>query len=359
MKIRTATPSLPQKKIFFEIVNSLFETNQLSNNGPLVKKFTNLLKKKFKLKNLILCNNATMGLQIALKVLNSKKVLTTPFTFIATVNAIKWLNLETIYSDISSTSLNLDPKKIDNKLLGKVDTILPVNSFGNNSNFEEFEKFRQKGKKIIYDASHCFGMRYKKKSILNNGDASVVSLHATKIFNTCEGGMIVFRKRKDYTLAKKIIQNGLDHKFPNKSVVGLNSKFSELQAAWGLALLKRFEHIKHKRLNVFKYYKTYLNKNIVIPIINEKENNFSYVPIIIKNETTLKLIVKQLKKESIEVRRYFYPSVENLVKSRLKKNISISKNISKRILCLPTNEYLKKEKIIKITKIINKIYKLI
>ena len=139
-KYRVGLPSTPDQSQFINYVKKIFKSKVLTNNGPILDKFEKEIKKKLKINNVVLCSNATVALQVALKTLNSRNVLTTPFTYIATINAIRWIGLNVFFSDISKKTLNLDPKKIDLKLLNRIDTILPVNSFGNFSDFNFFEK---------------------------------------------------------------------------------------------------------------------------------------------------------------------------------------------------------------------------
>lgn len=356
LKNRVGIPSVPNQLRYIKLVKKIFNSKILTNNGPILNRFERELKRKLKVDNVILCTNATVALQVALKALNSKNVLTTPFTYIATINAMRWIGLNVFFSDISRSSLNLDTEKIDLKLLNKIDTILPVNSFGNFSNFNYFEKIRKKrGCKIIYDSSHCFKIEKNKKSVLKFGDASIVSFHATKIFNTCEGGMIVFRKKKDYLIAKKIIQNSIVNGNIDKTVVGTNAKMSELHAAWGLSLLKKINKIINKRRSLFNAYKNeFLKKKLIIPLNNLSENNFGYMPIILKNEKKLKKINKELFKKNIICRRYFFPSLDKVIKSKNNVKLNISNNITKRILCLPIHENMKISEVKKISRIILK-----
>lgn len=354
-KYRVGLPSTPDQSQFINYVKKIFKSKVLTNNGPILDKFEKEIKKKLKINNVVLCSNATVALQVALKTLNSRNVLTTPFTYIATINAIRWIGLNIFFSDISKKTLNLDPKKIDLKLLNRIDTILPVNSFGNFSDFNFFEKIRKKRKcKIIYDSSHCFEVKKNKKSILRYGDASIVSFHATKIFNTCEGGMIIFRKKKDYLKAKKMIQNSIYNGNIDKRITGTNAKMSELHAAWGLTLLKKLNRIISKKRRLFKTYKNELMRKVIIPLNNLAENNFSYLPIIFKSERKLKKINNELIKKNIVCRRYFFPSLDKIIKSKNNVKLTVSNNIAKRILCLPINENMKIFEAKKISKIILK-----
>tara|TARA_X000000950_G_scaffold287527_1_gene400158 strand:+ start:11822 stop:12880 length:1059 start_codon:yes stop_codon:yes gene_type:complete len=350
--LKVSKPSIPDKKLFKKYINKIFQNRILTNNGPIVKKFEEQLKKKFNLNNIVLTNSATNALMICFKVFNvNKNVVTTPFTYKATANAAKFLNLKVLFSDINSKTLNLDPEKLSKRNIKKISAIVPVHSFGIPADIQKFDKFRQKKIKIIYDAAHCFGINFKEKSILNNGDASVVSFHATKVFNTCEGGMIVFRKKKDADRAKRLANLGI---YEN-NVFGINCKLNEIQAAWGLSLLKKYSTELKKRQKIFLNYKKKLNKKIILPTENLKNNNFSYLPVIFKNETTLKKVLKKLKKNKIEARRYFYKSL-NLIKNyKSKESNPVAENLSTRILCLPMGSDIKIKNINIVIKIVNSI----
>ena len=209
--------------------------------------------------------------------------------------------------------------------------------------------------KLLFDASHCFDIKYKKKSILNYGDASIISFQATKFFNTCEGGAIVFKSRKDYLAAHKLIHIGYNY-LKKKDILpsrGINAKINELSASWGISLLKRVNEIKLKKKRLSEIYFKNLNLNISKPTINLSKQNYNYMPIIFKNEKNLLKVKKKLEKNKIYPRRYFYPSLDEL--PHIKKNLSCknSRNICRRILCLPLSEYISKKEILKICKIVN------
>ena len=200
MNINVTSPSVPNLKIFSKYLKELYKTRMLTTNGKLVKKLENTLKKKFGVKYLLVTCNGTISLEIALKALGIKRgVLTSPFSYVSTPNACKWLNLEVFFSDIETIKYTIDLNKINQKVLNIVDCILPTHVFGIEANITKLCSFAKKNKKkVIFDAAHCFGIKYKKKSILSYGDASILSFQATKIFNTCEGGAVIFKKRKDF-----------------------------------------------------------------------------------------------------------------------------------------------------------------
>lgn len=351
--INVAKPSLPEKKVLIKYLNKIYETHHLTNNGPLAKELKLKLENRLNVKNLLLVNNATIGLEIALKTFNpQKKIATTPFTYVSTLNAIRWLGLKHKFFDIKLSNLNIDDTKLNLKSLNDCSGILTTHSFGNICDIASLEKITKKNNKfLIFDAAHCFDLVYKNKSVLSYGDASVISFQATKFFNTCEGGAIVFKRKKDYLKAKRLSQIGYD--YDKKDLIpsnGTNAKMSDLNAAWGLSLLKRIDNIKKKREKIYKFYKYYLNKKIVHPI-NQENKSYLYFPIIFNNQDQLKDCLKKFNKLKIYPRRYFYPSLNKIIDK--KEKMKLSEMISERIICLPMHEYLKEEDIKRISDIIN------
>ena len=345
MHINVTKPSVPNKKKFLSYLNILYQTRMLTTNGKLVKILENKLKKKFGVKYLLLTCNGTISLEIALKALGIKKgVLTSPFSYISTPNACNWLNLNVEFSDIEKKYYTLDIKKINKKKLDKVDCILPTHVFGIEANIEEICKLaKKKGKKIIFDAAHCFGIKYKDKSILSYGDANILSFQATKIFNTCEGGAIIFKKKKDYLYAKQLINIGYRYDIKNfLPREGINAKMSELNAAWGLALLKNFNEVMAKKRILFNYYAKNLNDSSIKIINLPFKHNYNYVPALFSSKKIKELVEFGLKKKRIYPRRYFYPSLNTLDHFKMKK-MPVSEDVSNRILCLPLYEGLDKK----------------
>jgi dTDP-4-amino-4,6-dideoxygalactose transaminase len=301
-------------------------------------------------------NNATTGLQIALKTFNpQKKIATTPFTYVSTLNAIKWLGLKEKFFDINLTNLNINEIKLNKKNLEDCSGILATHSFGNPCKIDKLEKISKLYNKfLIFDAAHCFGLKYKKKSILSFGDASVISFQATKFFNTCEGGAIIFKKHSDYLTAKKLSQIGYDYKSKDQiPSEGTNGKMSELNAAWGISLLKRVNRIYFKRKKIFIWYKQYLNKDINYPLCSESYN-YTYFPIIFKTKYQLDKCIKELNINNIFPKKYFYPSLNKISNKKIK--MPVSDEISSKICCLPMHEYLTRKQIKNISLIINRNY---
>lgn len=185
---------LPDRKIFDKYVDQIWESNRLTNYGPLVTKLEKKLKEKFKVKHLFLVNNGTIALQIAIKSLGfaDGEIITTPFSYVATTSSIVWEGFTPVYVDIDPETLTIDPNKIESAITSKTRAILAVHVYGIPCHVEQIEKIAKKHKlKVIYDAAHAFGVKYKNKSVLSWGDISTISFHATKLFHTIEGGAII------------------------------------------------------------------------------------------------------------------------------------------------------------------------
>ncbi len=347
-KIYVTRPSIPIKSKFNKYLNDLYHSRILTTQGKFVPMLENKLKKILGVKYLCITCNGTIALEVALKVLGIKSgVLLSPFSYVSTPNACKWLNLKTYFSDIEERNYSIDVDKIDKKLINKIDCIMPTHVFGIEANISKLKKFASKyKKKIIYDAAHCFKIKYRGKSILNNGDASILSFQATKIFNTCEGGAIIFKKKKDYLYAKKLINIGYNY-FDNKKdspIEGTNAKMSELHAAWGLALLPNINKIINKKKKIYNYYLKNLDQEKFQIINNNRNNNYNYVPVKVINKSLREKLIKKLNSKNIYPRKYFYPSL-NLLKHLKGKKLKVSENLSDKILCLPISDEIKTKRV--------------
>ena len=327
----------------------------LTTNGKLVKELENKLKKKFGIKYLLITCNGTVSLEIALKTLNIKKgVLTSPFSYVSTPNACNWLNIKVFFSDIETEKYTIDLNKIDKKILDKIDCILPTHVFGIEANIEKLNNLAKKyKKKLIFDAAHCFGIKFKGKSILSYGDVSIVSFQATKIFNTCEGGAVIFKKKQDYDKARKLINIGYDYELNDPiPAKGINAKMSELNAAWGLSLLENIQKIIKQKKNIYNIYLKNLDNEKVNLITKNFRTNYNYVPILFSSKSKRDLIIKKLRKKNIFPRKYFFPSL-NTLKHLRAAPMPVSESVCSRIVCLPIYEDIRRDAVMKIIKIVN------
>lgn len=328
---------LPNKEKYQYYVDKIFESGWITNNGPMVKELEERLTALLGVKNIILVSNGTVALEIAYRTLALKGfVITTPFSFVATTSSLVTNSLLPIFCDIDSKTLNMDYKKIEALITPNTSAILPVHVFGNACEVEKIQEIANKHNlKVIYDAAHAFGVTYKDKSILNYGDISTLSFHATKLFHTIEGGALIINDDELVQKARYLINFGIDGVDSVKEL-GTNAKMNEFQAAMGLAVLDEIEAVQNKRKEDFEYYEKHL-KNLVnfqALQINAK-HNYSYFPILLKNEQKVLEIKETLAKSNIFPRRYFYPSLDTLPYIEPKQYCEISRDISTRTLCLP------------------------
>jgi dTDP-4-amino-4,6-dideoxygalactose transaminase len=347
---------LPPLDEYMHHVKRAFDNNWLSNRGELVLELEEQLKEYLDVDNILIMNNGTIPLQIALKLLGGGgEIITTPFSYVATTAAIVWENCTPVFVDIDPEYLTIDETKIEDAITSKTTCILATHVFGNPCNVEAIDLIAKKyNLKVIYDAAHCFGVKYKEKSIFEYGDISTCSFHATKLFHTGEGGAIFC---KDRTLREKIFySHNFGHKGPLEfHGLGINGKISELQAAMGLAVLPYLEDISNSRELIVKKYEEKINNfNFKsIKIRNNTEWNFSYFPIIFETENDLLYYESEFNKVSIFPRRYFYPSLNKLNYINIMSSPN-SESISKRILCLPLYHNLKEFELEKIISLLLK-----
>lgn len=347
---------LPPIEEFMAQVQRAYNNQWLTNRGELVVELEHKLTDYLELnESKILCmNNGTIPLQIALKLLgNGGEIITTPFSYVATTAAIVWENCTPVFVDIHPEYLTIDETLIEAAITEKTTCILATHVFGNPCNVEEIDRIAKKyNLKVIYDAAHCFGVKYKGKSIFEYGDISTCSFHATKIFHSGEGGAIFC---KDEELFNKVFYNhNFGHNGPHDfHGLGINAKISELQAAMGLCVLPYVHDIIEKRKNIIEYYNSNIINGKTIRIRKNTEYNYSYFPIIFDSEKSMLKCKLKLEQENIFPRRYFYPSLNQL--KYLKKNSKMIESdlISKSILCLPNYFGLKESSLIKICSIIN------
>jgi hypothetical protein len=332
-------PSLAPFNEFTEILKGVWDRKILTHNGPLVQQLESELEQKLEVPHFTVLNNGTIALQIAIKALALQgEIITTPFTWIATVSAIKWEGCTPIFCDIDPKTLNIDPAKIEALITEKTVAIMPVHVFGTPCDVVEIEKIAKKHNlKVIYDGAHAIGSRFEDKSVLTFGDVTATSLHATKLLNTGEGGGCI---TTDSELDKKIKRiRFFGHSDDKTDIVedGFNGKLTEIHAALGLANLKYYDTVLNDRRVKYLLYKEKLQKvpTITFQDIAAGETNYSYFPIIFETEAQLLKVELELKENNVFPRRYFYPSVNTYTKVVSYQSCPISEDISKRILCLP------------------------
>ncbi|MDB0011797.1 DegT/DnrJ/EryC1/StrS family aminotransferase [Crocinitomicaceae bacterium] len=330
---------LPPIEEYTSFVQRAYDNAWLTNRGELVQELEHKLANYLELEEakIICMNNGTIPLQIALKLLgNGGEVITTPFSYVATTAAIVWENCTPVFVDIDPDYLTIDETKIEAAITDKTTCILATHVFGNPCNIQEIERIAKKyNLKVIYDAAHCFGVKYKGKSIFEYGDVSTCSYHATKLFHTGEGGAVFC---KDEELFEKLFySHNFGHNGPHDFYgLGINGKISELQASMGLAVLPYMGAILSGRKQAVDFYDQNLDFSLLhsLSIRVDTKWNYCYYPIVFQDEATLLKVQEALYHEDVFPRRYFYPSINNI--EYLKGAIMpISESIASRILCLP------------------------
>lgn len=345
MQINVTKPFIPPQEEYNKYLEGVWKRGWLTNNGPLVIDLEARLKKYLDVTHINYVNNGTVALQIALRALEIKgEVITTPFSYVATTFSLLWENCTPVFADIDPETFNVDPDKIEELITPETKAILTTHVYGNPCEIEKIEAIAQKhGLKVIYDAAHCFGTKYKGKSVFEYGDISATSFHTTKVFHTVEGGAVF---TKDDALHDKMsYQRNFGHiDSTSFEEVGINAKNSEFHAAMGLAYFKYIDNILASRKSQAAYYSTKLEKlNIQSQRIHkDADYNHAYYPIVFESEEALLKSVKALNKNYIFPRRYFYPSLNKLEQSN-GAPCPHSESIAKRVLCLPVYYGLSEE----------------
>lgn len=346
---------LPPIEEYNKQVQRIWDNKWLTNRGELVLELESKLKAYLSISNIIITNNGTVPLQIALKLLGKGgEIITTPFSYVATTAAIIWENCKPVFVDIHPEYLTIDESKIEAAITDKTTAILATHVFGNPCAVEKIAAIAAKyNVKVIYDAAHAFGVNYKNESLFNYGDVSTCSFHATKLFHTGEGGAMFTNDAKLYN--QLFYSHNFGHKGPLDFYgLGINGKISELQAAMGLAVFPYMEMILKERERIVTHYRDHLNGNTVSTMVirPETEWNYSYFPAIFESEDMLLKIQSRLNEEQIFPRRYFYPSL-NRINYINGIEMPVSESIAARILCLPLYTGLQQKDQEKIIKLIN------
>ena len=346
---------LPPIDEYSKILQKSWDKKWITNRGELILELENKLKIFLGIENITITTNGTLPLQIAIKALELKgEIITTPFSYIASSSVISWENCTPVYVDIHPEYLTIDESKIEEKITEKTVAILATHVFGNPCNVEKIDEIAKKHNlKVIYDAAHCFGVKYNGESIFNFGNVSTCSFHATKIFHTGEGGCMI---TADKELHEKLFyHHNFGHNGPEDfHGIGINAKTSELQAAMGLAVFNHLDEIFKGRKNAIGVYDEFLDFSKIkkMKLREGTEWNYHYYPVIFESEETLLKVKEALNKENIFPRRYFYPSL-NTVKYLNGEKMPISESVSKRIMCLPLYAELQPEIAEKISNLIN------
>jgi len=340
-------PTLPPIEEFNEYIKQIWTSKWLTNNGVFHQELEKALCEYLGVKYISLFANGTLALITALQALNvSGEVITTPFSFVATTHALWWNNIKPVFVDIDPKTLNLDPNKIEAAITPKTSAILPVHVYGNPCNIDLIKEIADLYRlKVIYDACHTFNVRIAGEPVLNFGDLSVMSFHATKVYNTFEGGAIVCHDE----FMKKRIDNLKNFGFINETTIvipGINAKMNEVQAAMGLLQLKYIDSVIEKRKQIAFKYRKDLTDIGGITFLNDLENVnhcYSYFPILIDSNQygkTRDEVYHEFKNQNIFTRRYFYPLISQLptykgLESSQSGKMPVAEKAATNVLCLP------------------------
>ncbi len=345
MEILVTRSSMPDFSEYMDEVKDMWESHWLTNMGPKHKQLQDALCKYLQVDNIDLFTNGHMAIELTLQALNLQgEVITTPFTFASTTHAIIRNGLEPVFCDINPADYTIDVEKIEKLITDRTCAILPVHVYGNVCNVEEIERIAHKYElKVIYDACHSFGEVYNEKGIGSFGDASCFSFHATKVFNSIEGGAVTFKDKRLGSVLYELKNFGI-HGPEEVSAVGANAKMNEFCAAMGICNLRHIDDEIEKRRKVSERYRERLEKvdgiqlNVVTPKL---KSNYSYFPVVFEEKVfgaSRTEVFDALAKNGIGARKYFYPLTNTFSAFHGRYNVletPVALHVSKRVLTLP------------------------
>ena len=364
--IYVTSPLLPSLEDFTFLLKEIWESKMLTNNGNFHQKLEEELAKYLKVPYLSLFTNGTLPLITALQAMRiTGEVITTPFSFVATTHSLWWNGIKPVFVDIEPETCNLDPSKIEAAITSRTTAIMPVHVYGKPCKTREIQEIANKyGLKVIYDAAHAFGVEINGESILNFGDMATLSFHASKVYNTLEGGALVVHDEQ----TKKRIDYLKNFGFASETEVvapGINSKVDEVRAAYGLLNLKQVDHAINSRRKVAIRYRDELQGVKGITFFNDipgVRHNYSYFPIFINAEEygmTRDELYFKMKEHNVFGRRYFYPLISTFstyrgLDSANPDNLPIATQMSNNVICLPMHHALSENEVEYILQIIKK-----
>ena len=344
--IYVTEPHLPPLEEFIPYLEQIWESKWLTNNGPFHQQLEKELCVYLGVEYLSLFTNGTIALVTALQTLNiTGEVITTPYSFVATAHSLIWNRIKPVFVDIDPVTMNLDPNKIEAAITSDTTAILPVHCYGTPCDVDKIKEIADaNGLKVIYDAAHAFGVKYEHESLLKHGDLSVLSFHATKVFNTFEGGAIICPDAKTKQRIDYLKNFGIEDEV-TVMAPGINGKMNEVQAAFGLLQLKYIDNAIRQRKAVDLRYREALAGLRGITCMAETEDvtrNYSYFPVLVGSDypITREMLYHKLRDESVYARRYFYPLISDMPMYRdhdllITKGFPVAKKIADNILCLP------------------------
>lgn len=356
-------PYLPPLEEFLPYLEDIWNNKILTNGGPFHQQLEAALCEYLGVKHLALFSNGTLGLVTALQALRvTGEVITTPYSFVATAHSLLWNGNKPVFVDVDPVSLNINPEKIEAAITPHTTAIMPVHCYGHPCDVDAIQRIADNyNLRVIYDAAHAFGVQDEDGSILRHGDLSVLSFHATKVFNTFEGGAIICPDAK----TKQRIDHLKNFGFVDEITVvapGINGKMSEINAAFGVLQLKHIDKALAMRADIDRRYRMSLMgvEGIrVLPDAGQKASNYSYFPILVEENYPLSRdeLYQTLKNQDVNARRYFYPLISEFpmyrgLPSAHRGNLPIATEAATKVLCLPIYPALEEEDQVRIVKII-------
>lgn len=362
--INVTSPLLPPLEEFLPYLQDIWDRKWLTNNGHYHQLLEDALCQYLKVPYISLFTNGTLPIIVALQALRiTGEVITTPYSFVATTHSLWWNGIKPVFVDIDTNTGNLDPDKIEATITPHTTAIMPVHVYGNPCDTSQIQAIADKyGLKVIYDAAHAFGVEVEGKSILEAGDIATLSFHATKTYNTIEGGALICRDAE----TKKRIDYLKNFGFAGETTViapGINGKMDELRAAYGLLELKYVDRAIANRHRIVTAYRQYLSNTDGISFFDDMPNvrhNYSYFPIFVDEESygiSRDELYFKLRDAGVFGRRYFYPLISEFstyrnLASASKDNLPNAHKMADRVICLPVHHELTEENVLRITKLI-------
>ena len=364
--ITVTSPLLPDLEEFHDLLKEIWASKWITNNGSFHQQLEKELAAYLKVPYLSLFTNGTLPLITALQALHVKgEVITTPYSFVATTHSIWWNGLKPVFADIDPRTCNLDPEKIESAITRNTTAIMPVHCYGKPCDIKGIQEVADKyGLKVIYDAAHAFGLEVDGESILNAGDMSTLSFHATKVYNTVEGGALVMHDEK----MKRRVDYLKNFGFKNEEEVvapGINSKMDEIRSAYGILALRKVDEAIQARRAVAVQYRQGLKDIPGISFFEDMpgvRHNYSYFPIFVDAQAygmTRDELYLRLKDNNVIGRRYFYPLISTFgtyrgLPSADPKNLPVATRMADSVICLPMHHELSVEDVQRTIDIIRK-----
>ena len=365
-RITVTSPLLPDLDEFHSMLKEIWDSKWVTNNGQFHKQLEAALCEYLKVPYISLFTNGTLPLLTALQALRiTGEVITTPYSFVATTHSIWWNGCRPVFVDIEESTCGMDPERIEAAITPKTTAIMPVHCYGKPVNMEAIQAIADKyGLKVIYDAAHAFGVEVNGKSVLMQGDMATLSFHATKVFNTLEGGALVVHDEK----TKQRIDYLKNFGFAGETEVvapGINSKMDEVRAAYGLLNLRQVDEAIEKRRQVALRYREALRNVPGIRFFDDMlgvKHNYSYFPIFVNAKEygmTRDELYFKMKEQGILGRRYFYPLISTFstyrgLPSAAPENLPVATRIANEVICLPMHHELSDEDVNRILELIVK-----